>query len=71
MSESNPPRPVAGPLLDLDEWESAWAPGDPAGSSAFRDYRGEPAPASASSTGSTTATRRSTSSWRRSGEYLP
>ena len=27
------------PWLDLDEWESAWAPGDPEGSSTFRDYR--------------------------------
>jgi inositol oxygenase len=39
MSESNSPRPVAGPLLDLDEWESAHAPGDPADASTFRDYR--------------------------------
>ena len=31
MSESNSPRPVAGPLLDLDDWESAHAPGDPDG----------------------------------------
>ena len=38
MSESSSPRPVAGPLLDLDEWESAHAPGDPADASTFRDY---------------------------------
>ena len=39
MSESNSPRPVAGPLLDLDEWESAYTLDDPAGASTFRDYR--------------------------------
>ena len=39
MSESSSSRPVAGPLLDLDDWESAHAPGDTADLSTFRDYR--------------------------------